>query len=573
MTKPPLVLGHSVEGRPIVVEERGNPTSSVKVLVVGCIHGNECAGVAIAERLASLVPPGTVDLWIVPTVNPDGAATGTRGNARGVDLNRNFPRRWTPLSGLEYSGPRALSEPETQIAYKLMLRLHPRLSIWFHQHLGLVDGSSGDTRIEGRFAALVGLPLVRLRREPGSAVTWASYRFPGQTAFVVELPPGRLTSAAVSRYAHSIGVIAAAIPVASRPAMPLVVTPYRTVVRRTSGRTALSRPRTHPRSRRVGVAHDRPGTPRFGRCGFPGMAPTAYAWPIKPFHVQHPVRGNFGDPRTIFRGRENFRLFGEPDGSGAFSLHNGIDISARAGTPVYPVVSGIVRKVRVDEVVVQTADGRAFQYWHIRPRVHVGQAVAAEVTDLGHVTREVGHVHLTEIDGHIVVNPLVPGHLSPYADLQRPEVSAIAVRSDRGTSMQSTFVHGSVALVADAFDRSAVPVPKPWNDTRVSPAVITWTLRSDRGQVVIPPRLAVDFRRTTPLRKTFWKVYAPGTFQNFPVVGGRYLFGRQGRFLFTLTAPLLDSRRYPNGGYLLTVTAYDICGNHGSAATHLIVRN
>lgn len=71
----------------------------------------------------------------------------------------------------------------------------------------------------------------------------------------------------------------------------------------------------------------------------------------------------------------------------------------------------------------------------------------------------------------------------------------------------------------------------------------------------------------------FWKADAPGTFQTFPVAGSRHRFGRQGRVLYTVTAPLLDSRRYPNGGYRLKVTAYDICGNHGSTATHLIVHN
>jgi murein peptide amidase A len=59
-------------------------------VVVGCIHGNETAGIAIANALERL-SPRDLDLWIVADLNPDGAAADTRQNAHGVDLNRNFP--------------------------------------------------------------------------------------------------------------------------------------------------------------------------------------------------------------------------------------------------------------------------------------------------------------------------------------------------------------------------------------------------------------------------------------------------------------------------------------------------
>jgi protein MpaA len=74
--------------------------------------------------------------------------------------------------------------------------------------VGLVDKSDGDLAIERRFAALVGLPLGRLPREPGSVVGWENHALPGTTAFVVELPPGTLPAAAVSRYAHAVLEIA-----------------------------------------------------------------------------------------------------------------------------------------------------------------------------------------------------------------------------------------------------------------------------------------------------------------------------------------------------------------------------
>ena len=199
-----VLLAHSVEGRPIVAIESGDPRSGKNVLVVGCIHGNERAGVAVTQRLRAVKPPRGFDLWIVPYLNPDGAAHDTRTNAHGVDLNRNFPWRWQPLTGVYDSGPHALSEPESRIAYALIKRLKPAISIWFHQHLGVVDDSGGNPAIERRFARLVGLPVARLTREPGSATTWENHAFPTATAFVVELHAGWLTAASAARYARAV---------------------------------------------------------------------------------------------------------------------------------------------------------------------------------------------------------------------------------------------------------------------------------------------------------------------------------------------------------------------------------
>lgn len=202
-----LRLGSSVQGRPIVAIERGNPGSPV-VLVVGCIHGNESAGIRVVERLSRLPAPAGIDLWLVPDINPDGVHADTRGNAHGVDLNRNFPWHWRPLSGPFYSGPRPLSEPESRLAAKLILRLRPRITIWFHQPLDVVDESGGVLTLERRFAQLAHLPLRRLTRFPGSVASWENARFPSTTAFVVELPPGQLSAQAADRLADAIEDVA-----------------------------------------------------------------------------------------------------------------------------------------------------------------------------------------------------------------------------------------------------------------------------------------------------------------------------------------------------------------------------
>lgn len=200
-------LGESVRGRAISAIELGDPNARRKILVVGEIHGDERAGTAIADQLARGAAPVDTDLWIVPQLNPDGASRRTRHNAHGVDLNRNFPWHWR-RSGepfdQEYSGPKALSEPESRIAHQLIAKLRPEITIWFHQPLGLVDLSGGDASIERRFARLTGLPTRRLKRYRGSAASWQNDRLSGTTAFVTELPDGRLSHKSQERYARAI---------------------------------------------------------------------------------------------------------------------------------------------------------------------------------------------------------------------------------------------------------------------------------------------------------------------------------------------------------------------------------
>lgn len=194
------MIGHSVRGRAIVAVHSGDPNPAVKVLVVGVIHGNETAGMPIARRLIAAGAPHGAELWVVPTINPDGVAAGTRGNAHGVDLNRNFSYDWAPLTGGEYSGTGPLSEPESRATRRLILRIRPDVTIWFHQPFGIVDRPPGNPFIARRYSQLSGLPLVRLPgRYPGSASRWQNHTMPRSTAFVVELPS--IVSGALSRRA------------------------------------------------------------------------------------------------------------------------------------------------------------------------------------------------------------------------------------------------------------------------------------------------------------------------------------------------------------------------------------
>ncbi|MCU1624666.1 MAG: murein peptide amidase [Frankiales bacterium] len=185
------VAGHSVQGRELTVYRMGSATAKRRVLVIGVIHGDEVAGRRIALSLLHLDVPAGTSLWVVPDGNPDGVAAHTRQNAHRVDLNRNFSYDWAPIGrpgDQQYSGPRALSEPESAALSDLVRRLRPAVTVWFHQPVGVVDESGGSVSVEQRFANTLGEPLRRMTRYHGSATGWQNHGYPGTTAFVVELP-------------------------------------------------------------------------------------------------------------------------------------------------------------------------------------------------------------------------------------------------------------------------------------------------------------------------------------------------------------------------------------------------
>jgi hypothetical protein len=199
-----VVAGRSERGRPIKALELGFPRPR-RVLVIGCIHGNECAGTSVVRRLMAAAPP-RFDLWVVPDLNPDGAAAGTRQNGRGVDLNRNFPSEWRRIGGrwsAQFSGLRPLSERESRFAARLVQRLRPSVTIWFHQPQGLVRAWGRSIPEARRYARLAGMRFRAIRWPAGTAPNWQNHHFAG-ASFVVELPPGPLGPAAAARQARAI---------------------------------------------------------------------------------------------------------------------------------------------------------------------------------------------------------------------------------------------------------------------------------------------------------------------------------------------------------------------------------
>jgi protein MpaA len=209
------VVGHSAAGRPIGLLQRGDPAIPGELLVFGCVHGNECAASEI-QPLApgSGCPDPASDIYLVPNLNPDGFASGTRLNGRGVDLNRNFPSGWRPIGrrgDAQHSGPRPFSEPETRLAARIVRALRPEATVWFHQHSQprpLVRAWGRSVPDARAFAHLGRLPFRRLPWPDGTAPNWQNHRFPGASSFVVELPPGELGQPLKGRIERAVVLLA-----------------------------------------------------------------------------------------------------------------------------------------------------------------------------------------------------------------------------------------------------------------------------------------------------------------------------------------------------------------------------
>ncbi len=196
------LLGYSVEHRPIWAYHLGDPSSPVKAVIVGQIHGDEHAGVYAAAAVVHGPPIRGIDLWVVPTMNPDGNAHNRHQNADGVDLNRNWPDIWAPLTGYNYSGPRALSEPETRAMYTFLGQVRPTLMVSMHQPFDGVDTTDGYLRNRSfalRLSHDLGLSLKAFNCWSichGSMTGWVTDHQKGAAVtveFPVDAPRARMT--------------------------------------------------------------------------------------------------------------------------------------------------------------------------------------------------------------------------------------------------------------------------------------------------------------------------------------------------------------------------------------------
>ena len=180
------VIGQSVQGRDIVAWHLGEPGTPTFVLL-STMHGDEPHTRQILQALRDGPAFDGLNVWVVPTYNPDGLAAGTRRNAHGVDLNRNFPHDWRDLDGRYESGPHPASEPETRAVMAFLQEVRPRRVLSFHQPLLGVDTDTKDAAFARRVARTLRLPRRTLDCGSvchGTMTMWFNDRFDGSAVTV-----------------------------------------------------------------------------------------------------------------------------------------------------------------------------------------------------------------------------------------------------------------------------------------------------------------------------------------------------------------------------------------------------
>ena len=204
------VLGHSTDGALIEgvfyglgVDAEGLPASPAQLntLIIGLFHGDEGISEKLLRRFIEALDNGSLSApdWsahptlIIPALNPDGLKRRHRGNANGVDLNRNFPAtNWEPndQSSKYFAGPSAASEAETLLMVALLAQYQPRKIISIHSPYKVLNYDGPGKALAEAMAvhcgyevtADIGYPT------PGSFGTYAGIerKIPVVT---VELPP------------------------------------------------------------------------------------------------------------------------------------------------------------------------------------------------------------------------------------------------------------------------------------------------------------------------------------------------------------------------------------------------
>ena len=181
-------IASSREGRLITCQTLGDGPRSI--LILATIHGNEAAGTPLLERLGEYLGDHPEILSgkrvvLVPSVNVDGMALRQRHNARGIDLNRNFPAR--NFHETRRNGSRPLSEPESRAIFELLERYRPGRVVSIHQPLGCIDYDGPAHALARAMSRVSDLPVRKLGGRPGSLGSYVGENL-GIPTVTVELP-------------------------------------------------------------------------------------------------------------------------------------------------------------------------------------------------------------------------------------------------------------------------------------------------------------------------------------------------------------------------------------------------
>lgn len=172
------VIGYSHQGRPLRIRRIGS--GARRVIWIGGIHGDEREGaISTAELpLALSRVAGAADkvtLTILEDINPDGTALRQRGNANGIDLNRNYPAS-NFLPGRSF-GKRPLDQPEARALHDLIRAERPHLVIvahsWRNDHFINFDGPAvAHAELFSEHSGYRVKPSDRIAPTPGSLGSW-----------------------------------------------------------------------------------------------------------------------------------------------------------------------------------------------------------------------------------------------------------------------------------------------------------------------------------------------------------------------------------------------------------------
>ena len=160
-----VVIGTTVLGRPIEAVHftpPGYAKPRPPAILFGTIHGDEPVSQLMLERLADELverPPGR-DTWIIPCVNVDGLLAGTRDNANGVDLNRNFASKsWGEQRRPGYHpGAAAEDQPETQALVALIAQSGAERLVAVHATYRMVNWDGRGEQLARDMAERCGYP-------------------------------------------------------------------------------------------------------------------------------------------------------------------------------------------------------------------------------------------------------------------------------------------------------------------------------------------------------------------------------------------------------------------------------
>jgi O-antigen ligase len=332
---------------------------------------------------------------------------------------------------------------------------------------------------------------------------------------------------------------------------------------------------------------------------------TWVGWPVAPVHRQHPIHSSFLDPRvgTLRRG-------------GKAAYHFGIDVGVRDDRPepgappgrthrVYAVEGGTAmlpqygahgpcedRKVSIGH----------FDYWHVDTSgvVTNGEQIRPG-QPIGWTCKGLWHVHLSEwmdlYGRRVYVNPIHPGmKLGPYSDREPPEIHAIdfyrpampswtvaegAIFPRAGARIRRALLSGLVDVRAWIDDPP--PLPSALGSPMPPDGVGLEVVRESDDRPVLTRTvfrasvLLGDSRGTQAVPISYH--YAPGTRQALPAAAclKARLAGCGAKFWFRLfarpTSAYWDTRRVPNGSYLVRVRAWDAWGNSATATARVTIRN